>query len=215
MTNPLRFITFEGTEASGKSTQSHLLKKRLEDLGHTVILCREPGGTALGEQIRHLLKHSREGIGMCPETELLLFAASRAQLIHETIIPALKKNHWVICDRFADSSIVYQGIGRSLPLATVDTINQFATQNLVPTLTFLLDISLKEAQARLHLRTHSEANQFDRMEDQSSRFFEQIISGYRQLAQAHPQRIKIIPASPPPPIVAENIWQHVSHAFSL
>jgi dTMP kinase len=211
---PPRFISFEGTEASGKSTQSHLLKKRLEDLGHTVILCREPGGTALGEQIRHLLKHSREGIGMCSETEFLLFAASRAQLIHETILPALKKNYWILCDRFTDSSLIYQGIARALPIPIINTINQFATHNITPTLTILLDISLKEAQARLNLRSQTES-EFDRMEDQSTKFFRQVINGYRALAQENPDRIKLVSASDPPQIVAENIWQHISHAFSL
>ncbi len=213
-TNPPRFISFEGTEGSGKSTQSHLLKKRLEDLGHTVVLCREPGGTALGEQIRHLLKHSREGIGMCSETEFLLFAASRAQLIHEVILPALKKNHWVLCDRFSDSSLIYQGIARALPIPIINTINQFATHNITPTLTILLDISLKEAQARLNLRSQTES-EFDRMEDQSTKFFRQVITGYRTLAQENPDRIKLVSASDPPQTVAENIWRHISHAFSL
>jgi dTMP kinase len=211
---PIRFISFEGTEGSGKSTQSHILKKRLEDLGHNVILCREPGSTAIGEQIRHLLKHSRDGIGICAETEFLLFAASRAQLIHEVILPALEKNYWIICDRFADSSIIYQGIARALPTSIIKTINQFATHNITPTLTILLDIPLKEAQARLNLRNQKQSG-FDRIEDQSVKFFQQVISGYRTLAQEDPQRIKLIPASDPPQIVAENIWKHVSHAFSL
>ena len=135
-----RFITFEGGEAVGKSTQIERLAARLQERGDEVLVTREPGGTPLGEQIRHLLKHAPEGQGMTPKTELLLFLASRAELVRKVIGPALDRGAWVLCDRFLDSTTVYQGAGRGLPEEIVSRLNGFAIGARLPGLTLVLDI---------------------------------------------------------------------------
>src|SRR5471032_2533447 len=132
-----RFISLEGGEAVGKSTQIERLAARLEKLGHKVLVTREPGGTPLGESIRHLLKHAPEGRGMTPETELLLFLASRAELVRKIIMPALDRGDWVLSDRFLDSTTVYQGAGRELPTEIVERLNAFAVGTVVPGLTLV------------------------------------------------------------------------------
>src|ERR1700735_428009 len=123
---PARFVTFEGGEAVGKSTQIEKLAAKLKERGDEVLVTREPGGTPIGEQIRHLLKHAPEGQGMNPKTELLLFLASRAELVRKVIGPALDRGAWVLCDRFHDSTTVYQGAGRGIPLEVVERLNAFA-----------------------------------------------------------------------------------------
>src|SRR5436189_2994552 len=142
------FITFEGTEGSGKSTQIALLEERLRETGREVVLLREPGGTPIGEEIRHTLKHSEFNRGMKPETELLLMNAARAQLVREVIRPALAAGQVVLCDRFYDSTIAYQGHGRQLDLARVKAIIDFAVEGTRPDLTLLLDIPLEVSEAR-------------------------------------------------------------------
>src|SRR5438445_12871950 len=143
-----RFITFEGTEGAGKTTQIQLLAERLRQLGQIVRPVREPGGTALGEEIRHTLKHSPQNAGMTPETELLLMNASRAQLVREVIRPALAQGEIVLCDRFYDSTIAYQGYGRQLDLAKVQTMLDFAVEDTRPHLTLLLEVPLEVSEAR-------------------------------------------------------------------
>src|SRR5471032_2244832 len=127
-----QFISLEGGEAVGKSTQIERLAQRLTKLGKKVIITREPGGTPLGESIRHLLKHAPEGRGMTPQAELLLFLASRAELVRKVIMPALDQGIWVLCDRFLDSTTVYQGVGRQLPEQIVERINAFAVGTYIP-----------------------------------------------------------------------------------
>src|SRR5471032_2706845 len=151
----LHFISLEGGEAVGKSTQIERLAARLHGLGHKTLVTREPGGTPLGESIRHLLKHAPEGRGMTPETELLLFLASRAELVRKVIVPALDAGTWVLCDRFLDSTTVYQGAGRRLPLEIVTRINAFAVGPHLPGLTLVLDLDQEEARNRLLKRTGS------------------------------------------------------------
>src|SRR5262249_37193834 len=136
------FITFEGTEGSGKSTQIQILAERLRSLGHEVRILREPGGTAIGEEIRHTLKHSEANAAMTNEAELLLMNASRAQLVREIIRPALAAGEIVLCDRYFDSTVAYQGYGRQLDLAQVKAIIQFAVEEIRPQLTLLLDVPL-------------------------------------------------------------------------
>src|SRR6185503_1982228 len=133
-----RFITFEGTEGGGKTTQIALLAERLRKAGHTVRLLREPGGTPIGEEIRHTLKHSAQNEAMTAEAELLLMNASRAQLVREVIRPALAAGEIILCDRFYDSTIAYQGYGRGLDLAHVQTVIDFAVGKTRPDLTILL-----------------------------------------------------------------------------
>ena len=187
---PARFITFEGGEAVGKSTQIELLAARLKERGEKVLITREPGGTPLGESIRHLLKHAPEGRGMSSQTELLLFLASRAELVRKVIVPALDAGTWVLCDRFLDSTTVYQGAGRRLPLEVVTRINAFAVGPHLPGLTLVLDLEQEEARNRLLKRTGS-IPAADRMEDEPADFFARVRQGYHDLAKAYPERVKL------------------------
>jgi dTMP kinase len=219
---PARFITFEGGEAVGKSTQIEKLAAKLKQRGDEVLVTREPGGTPIGEQIRHLLKHAPEGQGMNPKTELLLFLASRAELVRKVIGPALDRGAWVLCDRFHDSTTVYQGAGRGIPHEVVDRLNAFAIGARLPGLTLVLDVDPAIARARLLERAGSIAavaaaasSTPDRMEQESADFFARVRQGYANLAQAHPDRVKIVPAHGNLDETAAAIWEQVAKAFSL
>ena len=215
MSSPSRFISLEGGEAVGKSTQIERLAQRLGKLGKKVIVTREPGGTPLGESIRHLLKHAPEGRGMTPYTELLLFLASRAELVRKVITPALDRGDWVLCDRFLDSTTVYQGAGRQLPGEIVERVNAFAVGTHLPGLTLVLDLEPKEAQRRQSLRKNPPGvGSFDRMEAEPTDFFERVRQGYHDLATAHPQRVKIVPAAGTIDQTATAVWKEVAEAFS-
>src|SRR5271163_2108030 len=160
-----RFISLEGGEAVGKSTQIERLAQRLTKLGHKVLITREPGGTPLGESIRHLLKHAPEGRGMTPYTELMLFLASRAELVRKVIMPALDQGVWVLSDRFLDSTTVYQGAGRQLPTEIVERVNAFVVGAQVPSLTLVLDLEPEAARQRQLARAAAPSTPaFDRME---------------------------------------------------
>lgn len=187
-----RFITFEGSEGCGKSTQIARFVSWLREAGHEVILTREPGGTVLGEKIRHLLQHDPEGEGMTAESELLLFAASRAQLVRELILPGLESGTWIVADRFYDSTTVYQGIGRGLDVEAVGRINAFAVGPAIPDLTFLLDLDAATGHARA---VAASAGAHDRMESQPPAFFESVRQGYLELAAREKKRIAVIDAS--------------------
>ena len=209
--SPGFLLSFEGSEGCGKSTQIALLRTRLEAAGRSVVVLREPGGTELGESIRHLLQHAKEGAAMTPETELLLFAASRAQLVREKIRPLLEAGSFVILDRFLDSTTVYQGIARGLPLESVRAINHFAIGGTLPQLTLVLDMDSATARQRIH----QTGRELDRIESQPQSFFEKVRQGYLEVAHAEPARVKIIDASVTPEAVHENIWQIItaqSHA---
>jgi dTMP kinase len=202
------FITFEGSEGCGKSTQVGRLASRLQRDGVPVVTTREPGGTTIGEQIRHLLQFAPEGDAMAAETELLLFEASRSQLVREVIRPALAAGKVVIADRFFDSTTVYQGIARNLAQEIVATLNNFAVGDAQPDLTIVLDIDLATARARM-LRRVRPVQIVDRMEQQSSEFYERVAEGYRELARHEPTRVRIIDASPSPDEVETEIWRLV------
>lgn len=199
-------LSFEGSEGCGKSTQIALLRTRLEAAGRSVVVLREPGGTELGESIRHLLQHAKEGAAMTPETELLLFAASRAQLVREKIRPLLEARTFVILDRFLDSTTVYQGIARGLPLESVRAINHFAIGGTLPQLTLVLDMDTATARQRIH----QTGRELDRIESQPQSFFEKVRQGYLEVAAAEPQRIQIIDAGASPEAVHEAVWERVS-----
>ena len=184
-------LTFEGSEGCGKSTQIQRLRARLESAGREVIMLREPGGTVVGELIRHLLQHEKEAADMTPDTELLLFAASRAQLVREKIQPALDRGAVVILDRFLDSTTVYQGIARGLPMESVRAINAFAVGRTRPHLTLVLDMPAQAAWERIH-RTGRE---LDRMESQPLAFFEKVRQGYLDEADLETGRIRVVDAS--------------------
>jgi dTMP kinase len=179
-------ITFEGIDGCGKSSQARLLADRLRDLQVETILVREPGGTDLSENIRTIVLDGKINSPIAPAAELLLFAASRAQLVKEVIEPALKRNAVVICDRFTDSTIAYQGYGRGLPLAYIRTVNELATGGIVPDLTFLIDVPLELAINR------RKGMGDDRMEAESRVFFNHVMHGYMSMAQKHPDRFHVI-----------------------
>lgn len=179
-------ITFEGIDGCGKSSQAKLTADRLNDQGIECILVREPGGAELSEQIRGILLDTNHTAPVSHAAELLLFAASRAQLVEEVIEPALRRNAVVICDRFTDSMIAYQGYGRGLPLAYIRTINDLATGGLVPDITFLIDVPIE-----LAIRRRKGMGD-DRMESESRLFFSHVMQGYMALAQKHPDRIHVI-----------------------
>jgi dTMP kinase len=208
------FISFEGAEACGKTTQIARLQAKLESLGHRVTLTREPGGTPLGEALRHLLKHAPEGEGMVPEAEILLFTAGRAQLARTVIAPALAKGHWVLSDRYGDSTTVYQGVARRIAAEEVSQINDFAMGGVRPSLTLILDLELAEAQRRLQARPRP-PGQTDRIEDQPADFFERVREGYLALARRESERVKLLPAAGTPDEVEQHVWEAVRHAFCL
>lgn len=196
------FITFEGGEGCGKSTQSRLLRKKLEQQNIPVVLTHEPGGTSLGAEIRKLLKGKRCS-SISAQAELFLFAASRVQLLAELIRPALEETKVVICDRFTDSTLVYQGYGRGLDLTTVETANNMATENLKPGLTILLDMSPEQGLAR-------KQSLKDRFELEDLSFHHRVREGYLEMAAAEPDRWLLIDASLPEGKIAEIIWDRVS-----
>lgn len=209
-----RFITLEGSEGCGKSTQLDRLRGRLEATGDRVLVTREPGGTKLGEALRHLLKYAPEGQGMAPEAELLLFAASRAQLVREVIEPALADGAWVLCDRFADSTTVYQGVARCLPPETVTDANEIAMAGMRPGLTLVFDLDLDVALDRLRRRPRP-AGQVDRLEALPRDFFERVRDGYQKLAAGEPDRVRLLDASAVPDEVETAAWRLVSKAYGL
>ncbi|MCX7868516.1 MAG: dTMP kinase [Terrimicrobiaceae bacterium] len=188
------FISFEGSEGCGKSTQIRRLIRHFEGAGVSPLLVREPGGTAIGEKIRHLLQHDPEASAMCPETELLLFAASRAQLVREIIAPALAAGRTVIADRFLDSTTVYQGVARRLDPEAVARINRFAAGGRLPDITFVLDMDPALAMARLEQGGGSQAPA-DRMESQPPEFYRSVREGYLDLARREPARVRLLDAS--------------------
>ncbi|MEY3689851.1 MAG: dTMP kinase [Candidatus Kapaibacteriota bacterium] len=188
----MMFITFEGIDGSGKSTQIQLLKEWLERLDHTVTVLREPGGNVVSEQIRQLLLDSTEHIE--PRCELLLFTAARAQLVSKVIRPALKAGHIVICDRYIDSSVAYQGYGRGLPIDDIVRINDFATAGLIPDITFIFDLTVDDAAKRAGFRSNDNKTKPDRMEQSGDAFFERTKQGYIELAQNANRNIFIIHA---------------------
>ena len=196
------FITFEGSEGCGKSTQIRRLASALESAGHPPLLVREPGGTAIGERIRNILQHSKEGLAMVPEAELLLFAASRAQLVREIILPALAEGRTVISDRFLDSTTVYQGVARKLGASDVEAINLFAAGPRKPSITFLMDMDSATAMIRTKSRG---GEKFDRMEQLPAAFYEAVRSGYLEAAAREPERFRVIDASLDEETISEKI----------
>jgi dTMP kinase len=205
-----RLITFEGIDGSGKSTQIKRLSAKLADGGKEVRVLREPGGTPIGEAIRKILL-DKEHTGMCMETELLLFAAARAQLVREVILPDLETGKWVICDRFFDATAAYQGFGRSLDLAVVRSLNQLAIGVCRPDITILLDLPVALAQDRLSGRRHKQ----DRFDHESVSFMQRTRDGYRQLAALEPERITVVDAAQPEEELAEQIYHKIREGLGI
>ncbi len=193
------FITFEGSEGVGKTTQIKLFSQWLQQQGREVLLTREPGGTELGEAVRELLL-SKDYPAMHSDTELLLMFAARAEHIHRVIKPALKAGKVVISDRFTDASFAYQGAGRGLPFSHIAELKQWVQQGLEPQLTFLLDLPVEEGLARARSRA-----ELDRFESQQLAFFEKVREGYLKIARAEPQRVKVIDATLGMEAVAQQV----------
>jgi dTMP kinase len=207
------FITFEGTEGCGKSTQVELLAQRLRALSYRVRTHREPGGTPIGEEIRHTLKHSQQNHAMTAEAELLLMNASRAQLVREIIRPALAAGEIVLCDRFYDSTTAYQGYGRELDLALVKNVIDFAVGDTRPALTLLLQVPPAVSAERLRSRQATLPFARDRIEEADQKFFERAAQGYAAIAAAEPQRVRMVDANAPVETVCAKIWEHVQPAL--
>jgi len=204
----LPFITFEGSEGCGKSTQVQRLAARLQKLQIPFLVTREPGGTPIGETIRELLQFAPHNSAMVPETELLLFEASRSQLVRETIKPALERGVCVIADRFFDSTTVYQGAARRLDRELVERLNAFAVGDCVPNITFVLDVDAATAESRMQ-----KPRRADRMEQQPAEFYERVRRGYRDLATRGPNRIVLIDGSRDVDQIEADIWKILSSRF--
>ena len=203
------FITLEGPEGSGKSTQAARLASRLEDAGYDVIQSREPGGTRTGEMIRDILQHDAARESLCPEAEVLLFASSRAQLAGAVIKPAIATGTWVVSDRFMDSTIAYQGFGRGFDIEKIIEINAFAVGECVPDVTFLLDIDVDTSLNRMEQRSKSNQHDLDRFEREDREFHEAVREGYLQLARRWPNRFCVLDSGAPEEEVSDKIWNRV------
>lgn len=204
------FITLEGTEGGGKSTQAILLVERLRDWGRTVQMFREPGGTPIGEEIRHTLKHSLANVAMTAETELLLMNASRAQLVREIIRPALARGEVIVCDRFYDSTTAYQGYGRQLDLEMVRRVIDVAVGDTRPDLTLLLHVPAQVSAERLRSRQANLPFIRDRIEEADRAFFERVERGYEAIAAAETKRIRKIDATGSVEQVQSAVWRAVA-----
>lgn len=201
------FITMEGPDGSGKTTQIDLLKKYLESKGYDILIAREPGGTVIGEVIREIILNT-EYKEMSYMTELLLYASARAQLVNQVIKPALKDGKAVICDRFVESSAVYQGIGRGLGVDTVYEVNSYALGDVTPKLTIFMDLDAEDGIKRKENQT-----ELDRMELEDLSFHKRVVEGYRQLAELYPERIFPVDATLPIEEIHSMIVKEVEKRF--
>ena len=201
------FITFEGLDGAGKSTQIQRVRQRLEDSGQTVVCTREPGGTKLGESIREILLNPASVIG--PEAEALLYAASRAELVREVIRPALGEGKIVISDRYVDASLAYQGAGLGLGVKRVQSVNSFATGGLEPNLTFLFDLPVETSQERVTKDRGAQGKEPDRLERRSQEYFTLVREQFLDIAKANPKRVHVVNASLPLDQLEMVIWKRV------
>ena len=209
MTKRGKFITFEGPEGAGKTTQAKRLIVTLQEQGKQVLYTREPGGTPTGEAIREILQYNKAGEPISPETEVLLFAASRAQLVRKVILPALEQGIYVVCDRFADSTTAYQGYGRGFSVEQMITINQFAIDGAIPDVTILLDLEIAKGFDRLSRRHRDGRGQLDRIENEERAFHERVRQGYLEMAQKWPERFVVVNATGDEETVAGEVWRVV------
>ncbi|MFQ5865473.1 MAG: dTMP kinase [bacterium] len=196
-------ISFEGVDSSGKTVQANLLKERLMADGSAVLFVREPGGTEISEKVRGVLLDTNHQ-KMVAETEVLLYAAARAQLVAERVIPHLKNGGIVICDRFYDSTTAYQGYARKIDLEFIQSLNKFVTQKIEPNLTFLLDLEPQKALKRKHLSGSTP----DRLEQEELEFHERVREGYLAIAHREPHRFIIINGDRPIKLIHEEIFEH-------
>jgi len=208
MTARGRFITFEGPEGSGKSTQLRMLGERLRRAGLDVLETQEPGGTPISIQIRRVLLDAKN-LDLCPTAELLLMFASRAQNVDQLILPALSAGRTVLSDRFTDSTLVYQGVGRGLGADLVYELDRIACRGLIPDLTLMIDIDTETGLGRAHRRSARTEDSETRMEDQDVGFHRRVREAYRQLAGDESRRIRLIDGSQAREVVGEQVWEAV------
>jgi dTMP kinase len=210
MTDNSKFISFEGIDFSGKTTQIEHLTNKLQQLGETVTIMREPGGTSISEQIRDILlnKNHNEMTDIC---EVFLYSAARNQLINEKIIGELEDGNFVIADRYVDSTTAYQGFGRRLPMDLIHDINRAATGDLLPGLTFILDIDPADVVERKKERNM----EIDRLESSGDDFYERVHKGYHKIAELDPIRVKLIDASQSIDQIKSEIWEFVTQKMNL
>ena len=199
-----KFITLEGGEGVGKSTQLAAIQSELQSTGLEVIVSREPGGTPRAERIRELLL-ARDAEAMPESCELLLMFAARASHLHSLILPALRRGIWVVCDRFTDASYAYQGYGRGMSLAQIAGLEQWVQQGLQPDLTLLLDAPIDLAMQRARARNQARGQDDDRFEIEQAAFFERVRQGYLQRAVAEPQRFRVLDAAQDLPSVTQAV----------
>lgn len=215
MKNKGLLISFEGGEGAGKGTQIKLLQERLGAQGLTVELTREPGGTPIGDKIRHLLKHDPDGKDMVARAELMLFLSARAQNFEQRIKPALEAGHIVICDRFIDSSVVYQGFVRGLGWDRVIELNRFATAGVMPDLTLVLDLPVEIGLERVRLREGAHPALWDRLDSAGKAFHQKVREGYLKLLEEFPERcLKIDASSSDIKSIHNEIFQNVSNKLA-
>lgn len=198
------FITFEGPDGAGKTTQIKLLGQELEKQGHRIVMTREPGGTRISDHIRSILLNP-EHREMTDQAEVLLYAASRAQHVHELILPALQAGKIVLCDRFIDASLAYQAYGLGMGLDAVRMINQFAASALSPHRTYMLDIPVETSVLRLQERVRQQGGALDRIEQKQIEYHQRVREGFHNIAKEHPERIVLIDADRDLNAVARDI----------
>ncbi|MGA0333406.1 MAG: dTMP kinase [Kiritimatiellia bacterium] len=206
---PGKFLSLEGGEGCGKSTQALRLQHTLEQKGISVVMTREPGGTPTGEMIREILQHHASGENITPVAEVLLFAASRAQHVQNVILPALRAGKWVICDRFVDSSLAYQAGGRDLNFDQILQVNEIALGGCWPDCTLWFDLPLQESRQRMTDRGAAP----DRFESEAGSFHERVLKAYARIQAQFPERIQRIDAGRPVEAVAEEVWNCLTRRF--
>jgi dTMP kinase len=207
------FITFEGPDGSGKSTQINLVVEHLSRLGYRVLCTREPGGTAIGNQIRQVL-HDVNNTEMSARAEILLYSASRAQLVEQVILPHLAQGGIVLCDRYADSTYAYQGYGRQLDFETLRLITNFATQSLKPDLTVYLDLPVEEGLRRKSAANVTGEGEWNRMDQLELAFHQRVRAGYLEMAKKEPERWLIVDASAPVDQINQIICRRVEQVLA-
>ncbi|NBI30787.1 dTMP kinase [Chengkuizengella marina] len=204
------FITFEGPDGSGKTTQIQQLANTLIKQGYDVITTREPGGTRISDLLRNILL-STEYQEMKDQTEVLLYAASRSQHVHEVIVPALQQNKIVLCDRYIDASMAYQSVGLGIAKKTIKEINHFASSGLQPKRTYMMDVSVKESKNRLSQRTNKKGEIIlDRIEQKAHDYHKKVREGFLQIAKENPDRVYLINANQPIDVISEEILEDMT-----
>ena len=203
------FITFEGMDGSGKTTQMHRLAARLRAMGRTVLETTEPGGPPIAQKIRHILLDAANQ-ELSPRAELLLYFASRAQNVDEWILPALERGEVVLSDRFTDSSLVYQGCGRGLGADAVMDLDRIACRGVKPDLTILVDVDAESSLARARARNAAQPHCETRMDDQSLEFHRTVWEAYHRLAEAEPERVRVVNGRADIDTIERDVWEVVS-----